>query len=288
MKGTHTHTRTYPRWAVRWDEGHTHTHTHTRPPAPSKFTGGGDDWEKKNKHIETWSKEIHFDVKQGWKCFRTWSGRLGCPQPLSPFPTSASLHSPQGYPRHTGRTAGPAGDRSTQMPTLSLPQHCLQGRNHLLSTAFKPSRPDFFCVLPWTCFQQANPDPRHSHTLDFTPPCLAHAGSSSQKAPQAVFSFPSPHLSSASLICPSGSVYPPHLLCAPLPFTMFQSHAFQASPDSTCGESRRHFMLSGWDSFKSGSLSKNQEFLDFSVNKFTWEGVKNAGCRTIIPVSQVP
>lgn len=109
------------------------------------------------------------------------------------------------------------------MPTLSLPQHCLQGRNHLLSTAFKPSRPDFFCLLPCTCFQQANPDPRHSYTLDCSPPCLAHAGSSSQKAPQAVFFFPSPHLSSASLICPSGSVYPPHHLCAPLPSPCFKA-----------------------------------------------------------------
>ena len=88
MKGTHTHTH-IPQVSceVGW-RTHTHTHTHAPQPLASsqevEMIG-----KKKNKHIETWSKEIHFDVKQGWKCFRTWSGRLGCPQPLSPFPTSA-------------------------------------------------------------------------------------------------------------------------------------------------------------------------------------------------------
>ena len=82
---------------------------------------------------------------------------------------------------------------------LSLPQHCLQGRTSPPQYSVQALMTSLFLVLPCTCVQQANPDPLSSHTLDFSPPCLAHAGSSSQKAPPApsplLFTFSSSLLS---------------------------------------------------------------------------------------------
>lgn len=148
-----------------------------------------------------------------------FSHSLSLPSPPLPFaPQPPGISS-----AHREKRRGPAGDR-TQMPTLALSIVFRAG----ITSQYGVSSPYDLTFLCASLHMYPTSQPCHSHTLISSPPCLAHAGSSSQKA-----SKPSSLPFSSSLLSkPYLSIC---LVCNPLTSFVLPSHSphFKAMPSKS-------------------------------------------------------
>lgn len=126
-------------------------------------------------------------------------------------------------------------------------------------------------MLPCTCIQQANPC--HSHTLDFLTSMPCSCWFLLSESPQALFPFSSsllskPYLSIWFSVTPLTSfVLPPtHHISKPCLPTKPLIPPVGSLGDISCLVAEIHLRLA--------HCPKTRSSPDFSVNKFTWEGVK--------------
>lgn len=199
------------------------------------------------------------------------SSRFPTALSTKPFPNVPPLHSPQGYPQHRGRKAGPAGDRPVHTDTHRYPigsHHssvwCSSPHDLRLSCAslhiFPTSQPRSLVISTlWIS---------HLHALlMLVPP--------PRKSPSPLLVTFSPSLLSKPYLSIWFRVTPSPPLCSP-PIHRFPKPCVLPKPQlphrwegvdrimlTFQTSSRRHFMLSSWNAFKIGSLSIKPRVLKF-------------------------